>query len=194
MRVFGLTGGMGMGKSTSAQLLRQRGAAVVDTDYLARELVQPRQPALLEIQRVFGDVIVGPDGQLRRDELARIVFADAEARARLEGVLHPRIRDRWRAQIAAWRNQGVPLAVVVIPLLFETKAKAEFDVTICVACSAATQRQRLLSRGWTAQQIEQRLAAQWPIERKMAESNCVVWTEGSLEVLAQQLWRIFPEG
>jgi len=183
-----------MGKSAAAQLLRQRGAAVVDTDDLAREMVQPRQPALLEIQRVFGGDIVGPDGQLRREELARIVFADAEARARLEEVLHPRVRDRWRAQIAAWRNQGVPLAVVVIPLLFETKAEAEFDATICVACSAATQRQRLLARGWTAGQIAQRLAAQWPIERKMDKSDCVVWTEGSLEVLAQQLWRIFPAG
>jgi len=194
MRVFGLTGGMGMGKSTSTQLLRQRGAAVVDADDLARQMVQPRQPALLEIQRVFGGDIVGPDGQLRRDELARIVFADAAARQRLEAILHPRIRDQWRAQIATWCNQGVPLAVVVIPLLFETKAEAEFDVTICVACSAATQCQRLLARGWTAGQIARRLAAQWPIERKMAQSDCVVWSEGGLEVLAQQLWRIFPAG
>ena len=194
MKIFGLTGGMGMGKSTSAQLLRSCGAAVVDADDLARQMVQPRQPALLEIQRVFGGDIVGPDGQLRRDEVARIVFADAAARQRLEEILHPRIRDQWRAQIAAWRNQGVPLAVVVIPLLFETKAEAEFDATICVACSAATQRQRLLARGWTAGQIARRLAAQWPIERKMAQSDCVVWTEGGLEVLAQQLWRIFPAG
>jgi dephospho-CoA kinase len=174
--------------------LRQRSAAVVDTDDLARQMVQPGQPALLKIQRLFGDDIVGPDGQLRRDELARIVFADAAARQRLEEVLHPRIRERWRAQIAAWRDQGVPLAVVVLPLLFETKAEAEFDATVCVACSAATQQQRLLARGWTAGQIAQRLAAQWPIERKMVRSDCVIWTEGSLEVLAQQLWRIVPAG
>jgi dephospho-CoA kinase len=192
MKVFGLTGGMGMGKSTSAQLLRQRGAVVVDTDDLAREVVQPGQPALAEIQQAFGCDIAGSDGQLQRDELARIVFADAAARRRLENILHPSIRERWRAQISDWRNQGVPLAVVVIPLLFETNAETEFDATICVACSAATQHQRLLARGWTAKQIEQRLAAQWPIERKIAGANYLIWTEDGLDVLAQQLWRIVP--
>ena len=98
MKVCGLTGGVGMGKSTAADFFRARGAQVVDTDELARQLVQPGQPALAEIQAEFGSSHC-PDGRLRRDELARIVFADAAARKKLEAILHPRIRERWLAQI-----------------------------------------------------------------------------------------------
>jgi dephospho-CoA kinase len=192
MKVLGLTGGVGMGKTTSADLLRAREAAVVDTDDLARLIVRPGQPALVEIQQVFGPDIVGADGQLRRDELAKLVFGDAAARKKLEAILHPRIRDLWRAQVAAWRNEGRPLAVVVIPLLFETQAETELDAVICVACTAATQRQRLRARGWTNYEAASRIAAQWPIEQKMARAQHVVWTEARLDVHDQQLDRIVP--
>ena len=190
MKVLGLTGGVGMGKSASAQLLRSRGVLVVDTDDLARRVVEPGQSALAEVQAAFGPEIVGPDGQLRRDELARRVFADPAARKRLEDILHPRIRALWRVQVEKWRADGHPLAVVVIPLLFETSAEAELDATICVACTPATQHQRLLARGWSPQEIEQRLRAQWPTEVKVARADYLVWTEASLEVHAAQLERI----
>jgi len=190
MKVLGLTGGIGMGKSASARLLRARGVPVVDTDELARQVVQPGQSALAQVLAAFGPQIAGPDGQLRRDELARRVFADPAARQRLEAILHPPIRALWRAQIETWRAEGRPLAVVVIPLLFETKAEAELDVTICVACSAATQQQRLRARGWTPEQIEQRLDAQWPVETKTARADYLVWTEADLDVHAAQLERI----
>jgi dephospho-CoA kinase len=193
MKVLGLTGGIGMGKSTSAQMLQWRGAVIVDTDDLARQIVQPGQPALAEVQDAFGRDILGSDGQLRREELARIVFANAAARQKLEAILHPRIRELWRAQVAAWRQDGKPLAVVVIPLLFETNAEADFDAVICVACTAATQRQRLQARGWTPEEIEQRIAAQWPIAEKMARANYVIWTEAGMDVHAQQLYRIVPK-
>jgi dephospho-CoA kinase len=191
MKLFGLTGGIGMGKSTAAEFLRSRGAQVVDTDELARQLVQPGQPALNEIQAAFGKKIVAPGGRLRRDELARIVFSDAPAREKLEAILHPRIRERWLAQIETWRKENRALAVVMIPLLFETRAESHFDKIICVACSAATQRERLLARGWTPEQIQQRLAAQWPVEQKISRADFVVWTEGALDAHAQQLERIF---
>jgi dephospho-CoA kinase len=190
MKVLGLTGGIGMGKSTSAQLLRVRGVPVVDTDDLARQVVEPGQPALAEVREAFGAEMVGPDGQLRRDKLARRVFADPAARHRLEDILHRRIRALWRAQVESWRAEGLPVAVVVIPLLFETKAEAEVDATICVACSAATQRQRLQARGWPPEQIEQRLEAQWPVEKKMTAAHYVVWTEGSLDAHAAQIEQI----
>jgi dephospho-CoA kinase len=191
MKVCGLTGGVGMGKSTAAEFLRVRGAQVVDTDELARQLVQPGQPTLAEIQAGFGKNIVAPDGQLRRDELARIIFADAAARKKLETILHPRIRECWLAQIETWRKENRALAVVVIPLLFETQAESHFNKIICVACSAPTQRQRLLSRGWTPEQIKQRLAAQWPVEQKISRADFIVWTDGALDAHAQQLERIF---
>ena len=189
VKILGLTGGIGMGKSTAADRLRQRGVPVVDTDLIARAVVEPGQPALEAIALTFGKEMIGPEGRLRREELARRVFADADARHQLEAIMHPRIRAIWQAQVEAWRGkQG--FGVVVIPLLFETNAAAQFDATICVACSAATQRRRLEARGWSAGQIEQRIQAQWPIDKKISLADYVVWTEGSLEVCAEQLERI----
>jgi len=190
MKVLGLTGGIGMGKSASAQLLRARAVPVVDTDDLARDVVQPGQPALADVLAAFGPQFAAPDGQLRRDELARRVFADPADRQRLEQILHPRIRALWHAQVEQWRVEGCPLAVVVIPLLFETKAEAELDATICVACSAATQHQRLQARGWSTEQIQQRLQAQWPIEKKMEQADYLIWTEADLDLHAAQIERL----
>ena len=190
MKVIGLTGGIGMGKSASAKLMRERGLAVVDTDELARELVEPGQPALAEIRSAFGEQVIGPDGCLRRDELARVAFADTEARRRVEAILHPRIRDCWRVRVETWRKEGKILAVVVIPLLYETKAESDFDVVICAACTSATQRERLAARGWSGQEIDQRNAAQIAVSDKIARANYVIWTEGDLESHARQLDRI----
>jgi dephospho-CoA kinase len=187
MKLCGLTGGVGMGKSTTAGFLRQRGAQVVDTDEIARELVQPNQPALEEIKKTFGGEIISPDGRLRRDELAKIVFADAAARKKLETILHPKIRERWLAQIEKWRKENVALTVVVIPLLFETQAETHFDKIICIACSANAQRERLFARGWNETQIMQRIAAQMPVEEKISRSHFIVWTEGDLQNHSQQL-------
>jgi len=190
MKVLGLTGGVGMGKSTSAQLFRDRGVPVVDTDELARQVVEPGQPALAEVQRLFGSDIIGSDGRLLRSELARRVFANPDARKQLEALLHPCIRELWRAQVQTWRSESRPLALVVIPLLFETDAAKELDATICVACSPATQLERLQIRGWPPSQIQQRIQAQWPAERKIASADFVIWTEAGLEVHAAQLDRI----
>jgi dephospho-CoA kinase len=190
MKVYGLTGGIGMGKTTVAALLAVRGVPVVDSDALARELVEPGQPALAEIARTFGPAMLGPDGRLRRDELARRVFGDEPARKQLEAILHPRIRECWQAQVAAWRAEGRPAAVAVIPLLFETGAESQFDEIICVACSPATQQERLKARGWTPEQIAGRVAAQWPVEKKMALAHHVLWTEGDPASLAGQIQRI----
>jgi dephospho-CoA kinase len=172
-------------------LLRRRGLPVVDSDVIARQIVEPGQPALSEIRQLFGAEIIGDDGHLRRDELARRVFADAEARGKLEGILHPRIRAVWQAQLQAWRAEGRHTAVAVIPLLFETDAAGNFDSIVCVACSASTQQRRLRARGWTEEQIRQRIAAQLPVEKKMLLADYVVWTEGPLDLHEAQLRRIF---
>jgi dephospho-CoA kinase len=190
MKLYGLTGGIGMGKSTTDKFLRERGVTVVDTDEIARQVVEPGQPALAEITALFGPDIVSDDGRLRRDVLARRVFSDASALSRLEAILHPRIRAIWRAQVDEWRAQGLPRAVVVIPLLFETNAQVEFDKIICVACTAGSQRRRLAARGWSSQQVEQRIHAQWPVEKKMELSHYVIWTEAGIDVHAAQLDRI----
>ena len=186
MKLCGLTGGVGMGKSTAAGFLLSRGVSVVDTDAIACELVRPGEPALVEIENTFGKSIVTTTGELNRVELARRVFADASARQRLEAILHPRIRERWLAQVEIWRQRKERLAFVVIPLLFETEAENQFEKIICVACSGKSQRKRLLARGWSSEQVQQRIAAQIPVEQKMARSQFVVWTEGALEVHRRQ--------
>jgi dephospho-CoA kinase len=103
--------------------------------------------------------------------LAQIVFASATARQRLEAILHPRIRAAWLAQVEAWRNENCPLALVVIPLLFETAAENQFEKIICAACSPAAQNGRLLMRGWSPEQIRQRIAAQLPVGQKIARAH-----------------------
>ena len=176
-----------MGKSTTAAFLLARGARIVDTDYLARELTRPGQPALAEIQNTFGHEIVSADGSLRRDELANIVFVDPVARKKLEAILHPRIRERWLAQIETWRTENAPLGVVVIPLLYETQAETWFDRIVCVGCSENSRHERLLARGWAPEQIHGRIAAQMPVAEKIARAHFVIWTEGEMENHSRQV-------
>ncbi len=191
MMVIGLTGGIGMGKSTAGLLLQQRLVPVVDTDTLARQVVEPGQPALREIEAAFGHGVLSPDGRLNREELARLVFADEPRRKELEAIVHPRIRELWKSQVALWKAEGRSRCVVIIPLLYETGAAAHFDSIVCVACTTGSQWQRLTARGWTPEQIQQRNAAQCPIQRKMDLANYVVWTEAGLDTHAAQLERIF---
>jgi dephospho-CoA kinase len=188
--LFGITGGVGMGKSTAGLLLRQRGVEVTDTDVIAHELTEPGQPVLREIAQRFGRAVFSADGRLNRPALAQVAFADSSARADLEAILHPRIRAAWQAQALAWRAAGRPCAAVVIPLLFETGAEPLFDAIICVACTRALQWRRLSGRGWTNDQIRRRLEAQWPVEEKITRADFVAWTETTLEALAAQLERV----
>jgi dephospho-CoA kinase len=190
VKLFGITGGVGMGKSTAGQLLQQRGVEVADTDMLARQLTEPGQPALQEIVQRFGPLVLSADGQLNRAELARVVFANAGARTDLEAILHPRIRAAWEAEAQGWRAAGRKIGAILIPLLFETGAETRFDAIICVACSEASQWQRLRARSWSDDQIRQRVAAQWPVEKKIARSDFVVWTDTTLEIHAGQLERV----
>lgn len=179
-----------MGKSTAGDLLRQLGLPVADTDLIARQLVEPGQPALEEIRADFGPGFIGPDGRLDRPQLARLVFTDDSARARLERILHPRIRAVWEREAETWRAAGRTRGAVIIPLLYETNAAPLFDAVICVACSEASQRRRLAERGWDESEIRRRNAAQWPVEKKIDASDYVVWTDTTLEAHAAQLARI----
>ncbi|MCS7337688.1 MAG: dephospho-CoA kinase [Verrucomicrobiae bacterium] len=190
MKVLGLTGGVGMGKSAVAAELRRRGVAVADADEYARQVVHPGEPALQEIAEAFGPRFITSAGELDRAALAELVFSNLAARRKLEEILHPRIRRMWRQQVDQWRLEGRQLGVVIVPLLYEIGAEAEFDAVICVACTERTQYARLRARGWTDRQIRQRVQAQLPVEDKMARADFVVWTEGELGVVAAQLDRI----
>src|SRR5688500_16864586 len=119
MKVLGITGGVGMGKSATAEFLRQARVRIVDTDAIARDLVTSEQPAWREIIATFGAHFVDAQGRLLREKLAAEVFSDSAKRQQLEAILHPRIRHRWLEELEQWRREGCPLSAVVIPLLFE---------------------------------------------------------------------------
>lgn len=187
MLLLGVTGGPGMGKSASGEILKGMGYPVADTDLIAREVVDPGQPALEAIRREFGPGVFGSGGRLDREKLAEIVFSDANTRQRLEAILHPRIRAEWERRVGEWKAKGLPMGVVVIPLLFETRAEELLDSVVCVACTAETQKQRLKKRGWSDSQLQGRMAAQLPIETKIGRADFVIWSEPPLSVHATQL-------
>ena len=189
-RVLGLTGGVGMGKSTAARLLKKVGLLVVDSDDLAREAVQPGTEGLAEIADEFGEGFLKADGSLDRDKMASKVFQDEAARKRLEAIIHPRVRTVWEKQIDQWREQKRPVGVVVIPLLFEVDLQDSFDAVLCVACTANTQRARLRERNWDDAQITARIAAQMDIAQKMDLADHVLWNEGAPELLMDQMKEI----
>ena len=190
MVVYGLTGGIGMGKSTAAQWLAERGIPVVDTDVLAREAAAPGSEGLAEVVEHFGPEVLRPDGSLDRVALGRLVFEDEARRKELEAILHPRIRSGWESKLDEWRGEGKEEAVVVIPLLFETGAERLVSKTICVACQEGTQLKRLRERGWSEREIAARVRAQWPVAQKMDSSDYVVWSEGEFELTKMQLDQI----
>lgn len=179
-----------MGKSTSGSSLSARGIPVVDTDGLAREESRVGSEAFLEIVEAFGTEILSFDGAIDRKRLADRVFFDATARQRLESILHPRIARRWRDEVRRYEKEGESKAVVLIPLLFERQYESEFTYVLTIACTPATQRRRLLDRGWSQTQIDARNAAQLPVSVKMERARFVVWTEGGLSSHEAQLDRI----
>ena len=144
--IYGLTGGVGMGKSTVAKLIEEMGVPVVDSDVLARKVVEPGEYALTEITAQFGDEYLDAEGGLDREKMARLVFEFESERLRLEAIIHPRVREEWQDQMVDWRVQEIPVGVVVIPLLYEVDLGDEFDGVLCVACTANTQRERLRER------------------------------------------------
>ena len=187
MMRIGLTGGIGMGKSTVSEFLVQHRMPIIDTDQLARQVVEPGQPALDDIVDAFGQDILNSDGSLNRQALGAIVFNNPEQLATLNAITHPRIRLAWEAFLEAQESAGQSAACVIIPLLFETGTESAFDHILCTACSPETQNQRLLSRGWSPQHIAQRIDSQWPVARKISLSHFLLWNDGSLECLHQQI-------
>ena len=191
MKVLGLTGGIGSGKSMVARMFAQLGADVIDADQLAREVVEPGQPALEEIAAAFGHDILLPDGRLNRSKLAGIIFADVDGRARLNAITHPRIRKRIDAEIAA-RRSGSGVLIVDIPLLYENARAATVETVIVVWVDSETQLRRLQERdGLTLEQARQRIAAQMPLDEKRARADLVIDNSGSRANTRRQVEAIY---
>lgn len=184
MRV-GLTGGIASGKSTVADMFAGLGATLIDTDVIARQVVEPGEPALTEIRHEFGDELINSDGHLDRAAMRRIIFADDDARRRLESILHPRIRER--TQTAAAALNGV-YQLIVVPLLVASPMKDFVDRIIVVDCDEKTQIQRLMARDAESEgQARRILAAQASRDERLSIADDVVSNDGDLNATLEQV-------
>jgi dephospho-CoA kinase len=188
LSVFGLTGGIGSGKSTAAALFRERGVPIVDADELAREAVAPGSPGLAELEVAFGPQILAPDGSLDRKRLGALVFADAEARSGLNAITHPIVRRLSQERFRALDEQGVALAGYDVPLLFEVGLDSVLRPIVVVTAREATQLARIVARdGLSEQAARERIAAQLPLGDKQKRADYVLYNNGGLEALAAQV-------
>ena len=192
MLMVGLTGGIGAGKSVVARRLAELGATVIDSDRLAREVVEPGTDGLREVVEEFGPEVLGPDGALDRPALGRRVFGDEAARRRLEAIIHPRVRARSAELIAAAPADAV--VVNDVPLLVESGIGAGFDLGVVVLASEQTRLRRLAgARDMTAEQARARMAAQATDEQRRAAADVVLDNDGSRDDLLAAVDRLWHE-
>ncbi|MGH7903378.1 MAG: dephospho-CoA kinase [Candidatus Dormibacteraceae bacterium] len=193
MKLIGLTGGIGSGKSTVAAMLRDLGATVIDADKAARAVVEPGTPGFDEVVAEFGETYVR-EGRLDRAGLAELVFSDEEARRRLDAIVHPRVRDWMAARQAAASERGDPTVVLEIPLLYENGLDAGMDAVIVVHISAEMQVGRLVGgAGYTEADARARIAAQLPIAAKVRRATHVIDNSGTREATRGQVDRVWRE-
>jgi dephospho-CoA kinase len=182
---IGLTGGIGSGKSEVARRFERLGAAIIDTDVIARELVEPGQPALQQIVDHFGPDLLDTDGRLIRDKLRQRVFADPASRRRLEAILHPLIRER-ALRLAA--QSDAPYCMLVIPLLVETGDDYDLQRVLLVDCAEDIQRQRVRERDRLSDaEIDAILAAQASRAERQAIADDIVVNDQQLQQLEEQV-------
>ena len=185
---IGLTGGIGSGKSTVAELFTRRGVPVIDTDKIAHELVRAGQPALTEIVRAFGHDVIDAQGDLDRARVRKLVFDDTAARHRLEAILHPRIRATVQERVLALNT---PYCVIVVPLLVETHFDALVDRVLVVDADKRQQLERTMARdGLTAQTVERIMAAQTGRSQRLARADDVIANKGNLQQLEHEVERL----
>jgi dephospho-CoA kinase len=188
IRVFGLTGGVASGKSTVATMLRERGIEVIDADDVARAVVRPASEGLREVVACFGEQVLQSDGSLDRARLGAMVFSDAEQRGKLNAILHPRIAAETQRRIAALADSGVALACYDAALLVENGLADAFRPLVVVSLAPEQQIERLCARDDIDEAAaRERLAAQLPLERKVAVADFVVDNGGSREQLATRV-------
>ena len=189
IKVIGLTGGIGSGKSTVAQVVRDHGVPVIDADILARQVAEPDQPAHADIARAWPEVI-GSDGRIDRKKLAAIVFSDPESRKRLEAITHPQIRAKIAEQTAAFEAAGHPVAFLEAALLVETGLYRALDGLVVVTADDELRIERVIRReGCSREDVVARIAAQLPMDEKIRAAGYVIDNNGSLAATTDQVMR-----
>jgi dephospho-CoA kinase len=188
VKLIGLTGGIASGKSTVAAILRQLGAAVVNADELAREVVQPGTPGWKEIVQTFGTAVLQPDRTLDRQQLRKVVFDDPAARKKLEAIIHPRVRALAQQRIQEHAAAGFEIVVYEVPLLFEGNLQDSLRPVVLVAADVSTQKNRLAERDQLSEaEAEKHIAAQMSLEEKRRLADYVIENDGNLASLERQV-------
>jgi dephospho-CoA kinase len=188
-----LTGGIATGKSYVLDQFRRRGVATLDADELAHGVTAAGTEATTAIAARFGPEILAADGSVDRRKLGPIVFADPTARRELEAIVHPAVHRAIAAGIRGFERLGDPMAIVDIPLLYETGAEKGFDRVVVTACGADRQIARLVERGLAEAAARQRIAAQWPTAEKTARADFVITTDGTFAETDEQVARVMKE-
>lgn len=190
----GLTGNIAAGKSSVARVWRSRGATIIDADELSRRVVDPGTPAFAAIAAEWGERVVEPGGALDRAALRSIVFADPEARERLESIVHPAVAALREDEYRGAAERGERLVVADIPLLFEVGMADEFDVIVLVDAPEETRLMRLVGdRGLDPEEAGRMIAAQMPSELKRARADVVIENTGSLADLERRAGEVWDE-
>ena len=186
----GLTGGIGSGKSTVADLFAAHGAALIDADLIAHELTAPGGAAIAAVREAFGAEAIGPDGALDRAWMRQLVFSQPEAKQRLEAILHPRIRAQLAAKAAAAPE---PVVIVVVPLLIESGDWQErFDRLLVVDCPECTQIERVMTRsGLQRDEVLAIMARQASRAQRLAAADDVIFNDGAPQDLDAQVERLY---
>jgi len=190
MLVVGLTGGIGSGKSLAAQFFAELGALVIDADQLAREAIERGSEGFDELIATFGDSILN-NGLVDRRALGELIFRDADAKRKLEGIIHPIVRQEFEAAVASLEKNQI--LIYEIPLLFETKAMERFDYIVTVESDLQLRKERLLKKGLRNSEIESRIAAQASREERVSIADQVFENNGSEDELlrsVENLWEL----
>lgn len=183
-----LTGGIGSGKSTVAEIFEELGALVIDSDQLAREVIERGTSGYDAVLSRFGDSIL-KEGEIDRSALGAIVFADDKARKDLEAIIHPLVRER--SEKIASRAGDSRIVINQIPLLVETSGAKRFDIVITVEADLEIRRERLRARGMKDYEISKRISAQASDEERKAIANIVITNNGSLDELTREVERVW---
>ena len=193
MRIIGLTGGIGTGKSTVARFLAELGATVIDVDEVGHQALSPSGAAFQDIVAAFGKQILSPDGEIDRSELGKIVFKDADARKKLNGIIHPAMYEIVKNQIAEYRQQGVSVVVLDAPLLLDAGWGSLVDDVWVTVAREKTVRHRLQERsGLSPAEVKARIRAQLPAAERVKHVTAVIDTEGTLKEFKNKVvesWR-----
>ncbi|WP_047153169.1 dephospho-CoA kinase [Aneurinibacillus tyrosinisolvens] len=186
--IIGLTGGIACGKTTVARLLAERGARIIDADIIAREVVRPGEDAWSLIIKRFGQDILLGNEEINRVKLGGIVFSNEQARLDLNAIVHPAVRRRMKQLAEEAQAEGVPLIVLDIPLLYESKLEHMTEQVVVVYCKEDVQLARLMQRnGFTREEALRRIQAQMPLEEKIKRADYTINNNGTLTDTERQV-------